>query len=396
MIDVMALLGRDRELFREDLRANASRIRQALEGKRILVVGGAGSIGRSVVADLYRAAPAALHVADLSENGLVELVRDIRSSAGDMKGDFSTFCVDCLAGEFKALAQDGRAYDLVLNFAALKHVRSERDPFTLMRMIRTNVIGTMRLLGWCSRLEARRFFSVSTDKAANPASMMGASKRIMELSMFAVNRGVTCSSARFANVAFSDGSLLESFERRFEKRQPIVAPTDIVRYFITHREAARLCLMAMTLAQHGEIFIPEMDPDRHQANLAEVARRFLQAKGYEPVACDTDEEARSRVDELLPRGKWPCWFFTSDTTGEKPYEEFHTDQEQVDRERFNDLGVILPGRPLDVRLMEQFEREIETLLEKRLWTKAQLVDLFARTLGTFEHEEKHRSLDQKM
>lgn len=202
MLDVLALLGRDREMFREDLRAQAAQIRAAIDSRRILVVGGAGSIGRAVVRELFRAQPAVLHIVDLSENGLAELVRDLRSTPGGMRGEFLTYCVDCLSEEFAAMVADGRNYDLILNFTAMKHVRSERDPFTLMRLIRTNILAAVRLLGCCGRLQASGFFSVSSDKAANPASMMGASKRIMELAMFAVNRGVRCTSARFANVAF--------------------------------------------------------------------------------------------------------------------------------------------------------------------------------------------------
>jgi FlaA1/EpsC-like NDP-sugar epimerase len=269
-----------------------------------------------------------LHVVDLSENNLAELVRDLRSSLGYIKGDFRAFALDCGGEEYDAMVAASGPYDYVLNFSALKHVRSEKDPFTLMRMVRVNVLNTDRIVRQAAAMNARKHFCVSTDKASNPVNMMGASKRIMEMFLMRRADEVPISTARFANVAFSDGSLPHSWTLRVGKRQPLAAPDDVRRYFVTDAEGALLCLMSTFFGGNRDVFFPKLSEKLHLERFSEIARRYLRSLGYEPYECATEEEARARVDELAARRRWPCYFFKSDTTGEKDFEEFYTDQER--------------------------------------------------------------------
>ena len=256
MSNLLDYLGRAQELFVQDLTTNEDRIQEATTGSSFLVIGGAGSIGRAVVKAIFERDPEILHVVDLSENNLVELVRDLRSSAGYIKGDFKTFALDVGSPEFELMFLHEGPYDYVLNLSALKHVRSERDPYSLMRMIRVNVLNTLKSMEMLER-SGGRYFAVSTDKATDPVNLMGATKLLMEQVMFSQKKQLNVSSARFANVAFSDGSLLSSFSARLDKGQPIVAPNDIHRYFITAPEAGSLCLLAAPLGGDKEIFFPK-------------------------------------------------------------------------------------------------------------------------------------------
>jgi FlaA1/EpsC-like NDP-sugar epimerase len=390
------LVGRKSALFIPDLETHGTEIAAGIHGRRFLVIGGAGSIGSAVVKRLFASKPSVLHVVDLSENNLVELVRDIRSTMGHIAGDFSTFAIDCLATEFDALVTQSRGYDYVLNFSAMKHVRSEKDPFTLMRLIRTNIFAAIRSAEAAVQVGGQKFFCVSTDKASNPVNMMGASKRIMELFLQERSARLPFSSARFANVAFSDGSLLHGFRHRLDKHQPIAAPNDVQRYFVTDDEAATLCLFSVFLGANNDIFFPKLDESRDLLRFSEIATRFLRQRGYEPVPCANDDEARSLASSLIPQKKWPCVFCPSDTTGEKDVEEFFVESEEVDLERFVDIGVVQPAFLFDSSRLRRFEQEIQRMLQTRIWSKQDLVELFKETLPSFQHEEKHRNLDQKM
>lgn len=391
---VLELLGRDSLLFCKDIEANRTQLLRTVENSRFLVIGGAGTIGRAVTREIFKRNPEKLHVVDISENSMVELVRDIRSSVGYGVGDFSTFSLDCGGRAFEAMLKAHGPYDYVFNLSALKHVRSERDPFTLMRMIEVNILNTIKTIH-LTRQGLTKYFCVSTDKAANPVNMMGASKRIME--MFLVDEGKNCdiSTARFANVAFSDGSLLDGFRHRFENQQPIAAPSDIERYFVTSREAGELCLMSGIFGSNQDIFFPEHE-SLQPTTFKSIAVRFLQARGYEPYECESEDEARAKADMLIANKRWPCYFSVSDTTGEKPCEEFFTATETVDHMRFANIGVVQNAHGKSPDSLKHFIAEVDRLSQAGSWSKRQIVELFGQMIPDFGHIETGKHLDQKM
>ncbi|MFP4145788.1 MAG: polysaccharide biosynthesis protein [Phycisphaeraceae bacterium] len=396
MNDLLKIIGRDQPLFDRDLAAYREALSEAIAGGRFLVIGGAGSIGAAAVRLLFRQNPRLLHVVDLSENNLAELVRDLRSSVGYIDGEFRTFALDCGGPEFDALMAAQAGYDYVLNFSALKHVRSEKDPWTLMRMIQTNIFNTDKTVAQAMDAGAKKYFCVSTDKASNPVNMMGGSKRIMEMYLMRRSEQIPVSSARFANVAFSDGSLPFAWTQRIRKRQPIAAPDDVRRYFVTDEEGGLLCLMSTMLGGNRELFFPKLSAKLHLERFSDLARRYLRSIGYEPVACESEDEARAKIADLPPRGKWPCYFFQSDTTGEKDFEEFYTDEETVDWDRFDEIGVIANDVGWDEQTLDHFTQTIQQMRESRQWDKAQLVQLFNQTLSRFAHKETFKYLDDRM
>ena len=271
---------------------------------------------------------------------MVELVRDIRSTLGYIDGEFKTFALDSGCHEFEVFFTNVGPYDYVFNLSALKHVRSEKDPYTLMRMIEVNIFNTIKTLSIASQAGLKNYFCVSTDKAANPVNMMGGSKRIMEMFLMRESLTQNISMARFANVAFSDGSLLHGFNQRFAKRQPISAPNDVKRYFVTPQESGELCLMSGLLGSNRDIFFPKLSENLHLTTFAEIASKYLSELGYEPYECESEDEARDRCHKLIKQKKWPCYFFKSDTTGEKDFEEFFTDNEDLDMKRFSSIGIV--------------------------------------------------------
>jgi FlaA1/EpsC-like NDP-sugar epimerase len=396
MHETLSLLGRTGELLSKDVDERESELREAVEGGRFLVIGGAGSIGQAVTKELFARGPRALHIVDLSENNMTELVRDIRSSLGYMDGDFRTFAVDCGSREFRALHRAEGPYDYVLNLSALKHVRSEKDPYTLMRMVEVNVLNTLTTLELAEDAGSRKYFAVSTDKAANPVNMMGASKRIMEMFLVGHSDRICISTARFANVAFSDGSLLHGFTQRILKGQPLSAPRDVRRYFVTFEEAGQLCMLSCLLGANRDIFFPMLREGLQLVTFSAIAERFLQQRGYEPVVCDTEDEARARVGELKQQKKWPCYFFDSDTTGEKEIEEFFTDRESVDFSRFHTIGVVENTAASEREKLEGFRSGVEALLDRGSWEKTDLMRLFLDLLPDFAHLETGKSLDERM
>jgi FlaA1/EpsC-like NDP-sugar epimerase len=393
---ILNLIGRDSELFEEDIRLHDAELRSIISGARFLVIGGAGSIGQAVSREIFKRQPKALHVIDISENNLVELVRDLRSSLGYIEGDFQALPLDSASLEYDAFVSSQKPYDYILNLSALKHVRSEKDPYTLMRLISVNIFNTDRTAGQAARDGSKKYFCVSTDKAANPVNMMGASKRIMEMFLMRRSLVVPVSMSRFANVAFSDGSLLHGFNLRIQKRQPLSAPRDVKRYFVTPKESGELCLMSCLLGENREIFFPKLSEKLHLITFAEIAVKYLEHLGLEPVVCDTEDEARSGVDEYVGQKKWPCYFFDSDTTGEKDFEEFYTDREVLDMDRFANVGVIKNDAVFDHEKLGSFENGIFTMRDKGSWTKQELVDLFGILLPDFAHKETHKYLDQRM
>lgn len=396
MNTILNLIGRTTELFVTDINQFEKELAEKISNSSFLVLGGAGSIGQAVVKEIFKRNPLKLHVVDISENNLVELVRDIRSSFGYIDGDFQTFALDIGSIEYDAFIENDGQYDYVLNLSALKHVRSEKDPFTLMRMIDVNVFNTDKTIEQSIAKGTKKYFCVSTDKAANPVNMMGASKRIMEMFLMRRSEIIEISTARFANVAFSDGSLLHGFNQRIQKRQPIVAPNDIKRYFVTPQESGELCLMSCLLGENRDIFFPKLSEELHLISFADIAVRYLKNLGYEPYLCSSEDEARELTKTLPEQGKWPCLFTASDTTGEKDFEEFYTDNETLDMERFNNLGVIKNEAIYQSELLELFESDIEEMKQKRNWTKEQIVELFHKMIPDFGHKETGKYLDGKM
>ena len=396
MNSILHLIGRERVLFENDIKAYEKELAEIVSNSSFLVLGAAGSIGQAVTKEIFKRNPKKLHVVDISENNMVELVRDIRSSFGYINGDFQTFALDLGSIEYDAFIKTDGKYDYVLNLSALKHVRSEKDPFTLMRMIDVNIFNTEKTMKQAAEKGSKKYFCVSTDKAANPVNMMGASKRIMEMFLMRRSADITISTARFANVAFSDGSLLHGFNQRIQKRQPIVAPKDIKRYFVTPQESGELCLMSCIFGENRDIFFPKLSKSLHLITFAEIAIKYLEQLGYEPYLCESEDEARELAATLPQQGKWPCLFTNSDTTGEKDFEEFFTNNETLDMERFENLGVIKNEASFDAQLVKEFEETIAALKQEQAWTKEQIVKLFFKMLPDFGHKETGKYLDGKM
>lgn len=395
-MNILNLIGRKNELFHSDINFNELVLLDIISKSKFLVIGGAGSIGQAVTKEIFKRNPLKLHVVDISENNMVELVRDIRSSYGYIDGDFQTFALDIGSIEYDAFIEADGIYDYVLNLSALKHVRSEKDPFTLMRMIDVNIFNTEKTLNQSIARGVKKYFCVSTDKAANPVNMMGASKRIMEMFLMRKSKEIAISTARFANVAFSDGSLLHGFNQRIQKRQPIVAPNDIKRYFVIPKESGELCLMSCIFGENRDIFFPKLSEDLHLITFADIAIKYLNNLGYEPYLCETEEEARDLIKTLPQDKKWPCLFTNSDTTGEKDFEEFFTSAETLDMKTFENLGIIKNEAHFDNDKLDDFLTTISKYKIDKKWSKEQIVDLFHKMIPDFGHKETGKYLDAKM
>ena len=396
MNKILNLIGRKKRLFTSDIQKNDKKLKDIILTSSFLVIGAAGSIGQAVTKEIFKRNPKKLHVVDLSENNLTELVRDIRSSFGYINGDFKTFALDIGSTEYDAFIQSDGQYDYVLNLSALKHVRSEEDPFTLMRMIDVNIFNTDKTIRQSIENGVKKYFCVSTDKAANPINMMGASKRIMEMFLMRRSLDINISTARFANVAFSDGSLLHGFNQRIEKRQPIAAPSDIRRYFVTPQESGELCLMSCIFGENRDIFFPKLSEALHLMSFSDIAIKYLEDKGFEPYLCSTEDEAREMIKTLPEQGKWPCLFTASDTTGEKDFEEFYTEKETLDMERFVNLGVIKNEPEYDENQLNNFESNISKLKSSMKWNKKEIVGEFFKMIPEFDYYDNGKYLDGKM
>ncbi len=395
-MSILNLIGRDKELFSEDVQEYSEQLKNIVSNSSFLIIGAAGSIGQAVSKEIFKRNPKKLHVVDINENNLTELVRDIRSSFGYIKGDFKTFALDIGSIEYDAFIKSDGGYDYVLNLSALKHVRSEEDPFTLMRMIDVNVFNTDKTIRQSIENGTKKYFCVSTDKAANPINMMGASKRIMEMFLMRRSLDINISTARFANVAFSDGSLLHSFNQRIEKMQPIAAPSDIKRYFVTPQESGELCLMSCIFGGNRDIFFPKLSEALHLMSFSDIAIKYLKDKGFEPYLCNTEDEARELIKTLPEQGKWPCLFTKSDTTGEKDFEEFYTDKEVLDMGRFENLGVIKNEPEYDENQLNNFKDSISQLKSNMSWDKKSIVSEFFKMIPKFEYHDNGKYLDGKM
>ena len=392
----LGLIGRNSGLFNKDVHMLSGELSEIIEKNSFLVIGGAGSIGQAVTKEIFKRNPLKLHVVDISENNMVELVRDIRSTIGYIKGEFKTFAIDCGGREFEALIKTESPYDYVFNLSALKHVRSEKDPYTSMRMLDVNIFNTIKTFRLARDHGAKKYFCVSTDKAANPVNMMGASKRIMEMFMVRESQNMDISMARFANVAFSDGSLLHGFNQRIAKRQPISAPNDVRRYFVTSQESGELCLISGLLGSNRDIFFPKLSENLHLISFSDIAELYLEEIGYKPYECISEDEARNQAEILIQNKNWPCFFFKSDTTGEKDFEEFFTDSEDLDMHRFDGIGVIRNESSYNKDDLDTFIMSINSLKDKKIWSKEDIVMIFKNLLPDFFHTETGKYLDQRM
>jgi FlaA1/EpsC-like NDP-sugar epimerase len=395
-MNVLKLIDRISPIFDKDIEDYNFSLNSYVKNSKFLVIGGAGSIGQAVTLEIFKRDPQVLHVVDISENNMVELVRNLRSIVGYGSGDFRTFAIDCRSTEYEAFFRNESPYDYVLNLSALKHVRSEKDPYTLMRMIDVNIFNTLSTLKLASSRGAQKYFCVSTDKAANPVNMMGGSKRIMEMFLMRESLSQDISMARFANVAFSDGSLLHGFNQRFAKKQPITAPNDVKRYFVTPQESGELCLLSALLGENRDIFFPKLSENLHLTTFAEIAVKYLKQLGYEPYECESEDEARDRSSELIKQKKWPCYFFKSDTTGEKDFEEFYTENETLDMKRFSSVGVIKNEPIFEEEKLSCFEKRINKIKNSSAWSREAIVELFHEMIPDFGHKETGKFLDQRM
>jgi len=394
--------GRSVSFFDEDIRDFSSQLNAQINGKRILVIGGAGSIGGSVVHKLADGKPAALHIVDQSENNLAELVRDLRSRPkGIAIEDFRTYPIDYGSQPMRMLLDDLPPYDVIMNFAALKHVRSEKDIYSLLQMLDTNVAKQVRFMRWLKDQDFKgRYFCVSTDKAANPVSMLGASKRLMEHIVFSdeVVPGFEgqVTSARFANVAFSDGGLLHAFLNRLRKRQPLAAPKDTRRYFVSLEEAAQICLLAALLAKPRTIVVPRLNPAEDLQHLDKIAIKVLEYFGLTPVIYEDEDKAREAVSDDLGHSQYPLLLTPLNTSGEKPYEEFIGEGETAADIGFKSLDGVAYKGPKAGSLTALYD-EIESILAGKIrMDKDTTIAKIAQVIPEFHHIETGKNLDQRM
>lgn len=400
-------------MFEPDIQANAETLTREIEGKSVCVIGGAGSIGSSFIKAVLRFRPGKLVVIDLNENGLAELTRDIRSTEGlFVPEEYRAYTLNFADPIFTRIFREEKGFDIVANFSAHKHVRSEKDKYSVQALIENNDIKAKKLMDLLCEFPPKHFFCVSTDKAANPVNIMGASKRIMEDLVMAYNGKFKVTTARFANVAFSNGSLPDGWLHRLQKKQPLAAPNDVKRYFVSPEESGQICMLACILGNGGEVFFPKLSEDQ-MLTFSSICDKFVLANGLEKDLCATDEEAKRKASQLKMFAepveapnfqlstvnyqlKYPVVYFKSDTTGEKAYEEFYIPGEKINMNRFKALGVVEETSRRPMPEVNAFFEKLETLFAKEDFTKAQVVEAIKEFIPNFEHEEKGKNLDQKM
>ena len=389
-------------MFAADIEANKEKLTEEIKGKKVCVIGGAGSIGSSFIKAVLRFEPASVVVVDLNENGLAELVRDVRSTNGlYVPDEFRCYTLNFADPIFERIFREEKGFDIVANFSAHKHVRSEKDRYSVQALIENNDIKAKKLMDLLTVYPPKHFFCVSTDKAANPVNIMGASKRIMEDLVMAYNKYFKVTTARFANVAFSNGSLPDGWIHRLQKKQPLAAPSDVKRYFVSPEESGQICMLACILGNGGEVFFPKLGEDQ-MLTFSAICDDFVKAEGFDKELCKTDEEAKTKasnlkLETLKPETvKYPVRYFTSDTTGEKAYEEFYVPGEKIDMERFQALGVVCQTTRHEMEEVNGFFEKLEGIFAKENFTKAQVVEAIKEFIPNFEHEEKGKNLDQKM
>ncbi len=388
---------RPTSMFYTDIEANRDALIQKIEGRSVLVIGGAGSIGSSFIKSILPFRPAALIVVDTNENALADLTRDLRSTKGMfVPDDYITYPMDFASPVFEKMFQNRGGFDIVGNFSAHKHVRSEKDIYSVEALLQNNVLHAKLLLDLLSKFPPEEYFCVSTDKAANPVNIMGASKRIMEDVIFSYSDKFPVKTARFANVAFSNGSLPAGFLARIQKLQPLSAPSDVHRYFVSPEESGQICLLSCILGENRAIFFPKLE-EAQMMTFDAIGTELLRAHGYEVLECNSDEEAIDKAEELKKgSNKYPVHYAKSDTSGEKPFEEFVTETETADVESFSSLGVITGKRIPDKSKVEVLFKKLNEVFEKEETTKEEVVNIMKEYLPNFDHIEKGKSLDSKM
>jgi len=396
-LNILELIGRSTPLFKHDIEQFDSELNNKISTSSFLILGGAGSIGQSVVKEIFKRNPRIIHIVDLNENNLTELVRDLRSSMGYISGEFKTFALDIGSEIFDVFMSDSQGYDYVLNFTAIKHVRSEKDPYTLSRMIETNIFNTDKTITQAIENNCKKYFCVSTDKAANPVNLMGGTKRIMEKVLMNRSQEISLSTARFANVAFSDGSLLHGFNQRILKKQPIVAPKDVRRYFVTPEESGQLCMLAAIFGENRDIYFPKLSEHLHLMTFSDIAIAFLKNLNYTPYICMTEDEARSKINELINKKQWPCLFFESDTTGEKGFEEFYTKDEEIEMNKFDGIGIIKNKKSNIDRIdLKRLREKYSTWIKNGDLSKEEIATELMHYLPELEYKDIGKYLDDKM
>ena len=391
-------------MFAADIEANKETLIKEIKDKKVCVIGGAGSIGSSFIKAILRFEPKSVVVVDLNENGLAELVRDVRSTDGLFVPDeFRCYTLNFADSIFERIFREEKGFDIVANFSAHKHVRSEKDRYSVQALIENNDIKAKKLMDLLTVYPPKHFFCVSTDKAANPVNIMGASKRIMEDLVMAYNKYFKVTTARFANVAFSNGSLPDGWVHRLQKKQPLAAPSDVKRYFVSPEESGQICMLACILGKPGEVFFPKLGEDQ-MLTFSSICDDFVKANGLAKLECDSDAEAKkeaSALDSSLfishsSLVKYPVRYFASDTTGEKAYEEFYVPGEKTDLQRFLALGVVEQTTRHEMTEVNKFFEKLEGIFAKDDFTKAQVVEAIKQFLPNFQHEEKGKNLDSKM
>ena len=391
------VIHRQQSMFKVDIEANKAELQREIEGKSVCVIGGAGSIGSSFIRAILPFKPSKLIVVDLNENGLAELTRDLRSTEGMyVPEEYRAYTLNFADPIFERIFREEKGFDIVANFSAHKHVRSEKDKYSVQALIENNDIKAKKLLDLLAVYPPKHFFCVSTDKAANPVNIMGASKRIMEDMIMAYTTKFKVTTARFANVAFSNGSLPDGWIHRTMKKQPLAAPNDVRRYFVSPEESGQICMLACILGRNGEIFFPKLG-EHQMLTFSAICDKFVETIGCKKVECANDNEAKHFATQMpFNSNEYPVVYFGSDTTGEKAYEEFYVPGEKLNMERFHSLGVIeeVAKRPMDE--IDTFYAEIESVFAKPDFTKAEVVDAIKRFIPNFEHEEKDKHLDPKM
>lgn len=391
------IIERSQSMLAIDLEANKAVLNNEIEGKSVCVIGGAGSIGSSFIKALLPYHPSKLVVVDLNENGLTELTRDLRSTNGMyIPHDYRTYALNFADPIFRKIFMEEKGFDIITNFSAHKHVRSERDRYSVEALIENNDIKAKDLMDMLRVYPPKHFFCVSTDKAANPVNIMGASKRIMEEIVMAYSPYYKVTTARFANVAFSNGSLLDGWLHRLTKKQPLAAPSDVRRYFVSLEESGQICLLACILGKSGETFFPKLK-DSQMKTFSSICDSFITEHSLMKKEFDNDGAAREYASLMaFDSLEYPVVYSKSDTTGEKAFEEFYVSGERIDNSRFHNLGVIVPSVPRSIEDIEVFVSELKTLFGNSSFTKSDVVDVIKRFLPNFYHEEKNKNLDQKM
>ncbi len=384
-------------MFVPDIEANRERLTEEIKGKKVCVIGGAGSIGSSFIKAILRFEPKSVVVVDLNENGLAELVRDVRSTDGlYVPDEFRCYTLNFADPIFERIFREEKGFDIVANFSAHKHVRSEKDRYSVQALIENNDIKAKKLMDLMTVYPPKHFFCVSTDKAANPVNIMGASKRIMEDLVMAYNKYFKVTTARFANVAFSNGSLPDGWLHRLQKKQPLAAPSDVKRYFVSPEESGQICMLACILGRPGEVFFPKLGEDQ-MLTFSSICDDFVKSEGFTKKECLNDEDAKHYAANMdYDSETYPVVYFESDTTGEKAYEEFYVPGEKIDMRRFQSLGVVEQTSRHDMNEVNEFFEQLESLFAKEDFTKAEVVEAIKGFIPTFEHEEKGKSLDQRM